>query len=426
MNKVWIVFKTEFINTVTRRSFLITLILVPLLPSLILGALSLFGNNDTEIGGTEIPQTASEGAGIDGYVDLAGIITTVPDWIQEGQLPAFDTTDAARTAIEEGKIQGFYVVNQDYLETGSVQYYLRDFNPFSAIGMSGMMDALIEYNLLGADQRLFEIYANPTQVEWVDLTPTEEEGRDMSNVASFYVPYGVTLLFYFLTFSSASLLLNSIAKEKENRIMEILMNAMTPRQLLTGKILALGLVGLLQLVVWLGTGLALVNLGGTTLNIPAGLQLSPTLLFWGVLFFITGYLIYATIMAGVGALVPNLREASQATFMVIIPLLIPLFLASNIIEAPDTTLSLVLSLIPFTATSTIMTRLAVGSVPLWQILTSLVLMIATFIFLIRAVAKMFQTQLLLTGQKFSIGLYLKYLLGKEATGIVEQKGSVLR
>jgi ABC-2 type transport system permease protein len=292
--------------------------------------------------------------------------------------------------------------------------------------MSGMMDALIEYNLLGADQRLFEIYANPTQVEWVDLTPTEEEGRDMSNVASFYVPYGVTLLFYFLTFSSASLLLNSIAKEKENRIMEILMNAMTPRQLLTGKILALGLVGLLQLVVWLGTGLALVNLGGTTLNIPAGLQLSPTLLFWGVLFFITGYLIYATIMAGVGALVPNLREASQATFMVIIPLLIPLFLASNIIEAPDTTLPLVLSLIPFTATSTIMTRLAVGSVPLWQILTSLVLMIATFIFLIRAVAKMFQTQLLLTGQKFSIGLYLKYLLGKEATGIVEQKGSVLR
>jgi ABC-2 type transport system permease protein len=426
MNKVWIVFKTEFINTVTRRSFLITLILVPLLPSLILGALSLFGKDDTEIGGTEIPQTASEGAGIAGYVDLAGIITTVPDWIQEGQLPAFNTTDAARTAIEEGKIQGFYVISQDYLETGSVQYYLRDFNPFSAIGMSGMMDALIEYNLLGADQRLFEIYANPTQVEWVDLTPTEEEGRDMSNVASFYVPYGVTLLFYFLTFSSASLLLNSIAKEKENRIMEILMNAMTPRQLLTGKILALGLVGLLQLVVWLGTGLALVNLGGTTLNIPAGLQLSPTLLFWGVLFFITGYLIYATIMAGVGALVPNLREASQATFMVIIPLLIPLFLASNIIEAPDTTLSLVLSLIPFTATSTIMTRLAVGSVPLWQILTSLVLMIATFIFLIRAVAKMFQTQLLLTGQKFSIGLYLKYLLGKEATGIVEQKGSVLR
>ncbi len=420
MNKVWIIFKTEFLNTVTRRSFLITLILVPLLPSVILGALTLFGNGETDPGETSLPQMSSDGAGIDGYVDLAGIITASPEWIEEGQLPAFTSTEAARIATEDGDIQGFYVINPDYLETGNVQYYLQDFNPFSTMGISGMMEALIQFNLLGGDPQLFAVYANPIQVEWVDLTPTEEEQNVVGNVASFYVPYGVTLLFYFLTFSSASLLLNSIAKEKENRVMEILMNAVTPRQLLTGKILALGLVGLLQLVVWLGSGLVLLKLGGTTLNLPASLQLSPTLLFWGILFFITGYLIYATIMAGVGALVPNIREASQATIMVMIPLLIPLFLVSNIIEAPDTTLPLVLSLIPFTATSTIMTRLAVGSVPLWQLLTSLGLMVMTFIFLIRAVAGMFKTQLLLTGQKFSIGLFLKYLMGKNIKTVVEQ------
>ena len=419
MNKVWIVFKTEFINTVTRRSFLITLILVPLLPSLILGALSLFGNDDTEIGQTGLPQIPSDEPFIDGYVDLAGIITTYPDWFEENSLFAYESTDTARAAAENGDIQGFYVIAPDYLETGSIQYYLKDFNPFSSVTISGLMEALIQYNLLGGDPQLFAVYANPIQLEQVDLTPTEEEQND-GGVASFYVPYGVTLMFYFLTFSSASLLLNSIAKEKENRVMEILMNAVTPRQLLTGKILALGLVGLLQLVVWLGSGIVLLRLGGSTLNLPVSLQLSPSLLFWGILFFITGYLIYATIMAGVGALVPNIREASQATFMVIIPLLIPLFLASNIIEAPDTTLPLVLSLIPFTATSTIMTRLAVGSVPLWQLLTSLGLMVVTFIFLIRAVAGMFKTQLLLTGQKFSIGLYLKYLIGKDIKVIAEQ------
>lgn len=419
MNKVWIIFKTEFVNTVTRRSFLITLILVPLLPSVILGALTLFGNGETDMGETGLPQMSLEGAGIDGYVDLSRIITAFPEWIEEGQLLAFDSTEEARIATEDGEIQGFYVIDPDYLETGSVQYYLRDFNPFSTMGISGVMEALIQYNLLGGDPQLFAVYANPVQLEWVDLTPTEEE-QEMDTVASFYIPYGVTLLFYFLTFSSASLLLNSIAKEKENRVMEILMNAVTPRQLLTGKILALGLVGLLQLVVWLGSGLVLLRLGGTTLNLPISLQLSPTLLFWGIPFFITGYLIYATIMAGVGALVPNIREASQATFMVIIPLLIPLFLASNIIEAPDTTLPLVLSLIPFTATSTIMTRLAVGPVPLWQLLTSLGLMVVTFFFLIRAVAKMFKTQLLLTGQKFSIGLFMKYLMGKNIKTVMEQ------
>lgn len=420
MNKVWIIFKTEFINTVTRRSFLITLILVPLLPSLILGALTLFGNGETDMGETELPQISSEGAGIDGFVDFAGIITVFPEWIEEGQLLAFDSTESARIATEDGKIQGFYVISPDYLETGSVQYHLQDFNPSSTMGISSVMESLIQYNLLGADPQLFAVYANPIQVEWVDLTPTEEEQNVVGNVASFYVPYGVTLLFYFLTFSSASLLLNSIAKEKENRVMEILLNAVTPRQLLTGKILALGLVGLLQLVVWLGSGLVLLRLGGTTLNLPASLQLSPTLLLWGIPFFITGYLIYATIMAGVGALVPNIREASQATIMVMVPLLIPLFMVSNIIEAPDTTLPLVLSLIPFTATSTIMTRLAVGPVPLWQLLTSLGLMVMTSIFLIHAVARMFKTQLLLTGQKFSIGLFLKYLMGKSPNIVVEQ------
>lgn len=417
MNKVWIIFKSEFINTVTRRSFLITLILVPLLPALILGGLSLFGEDGAE--DTTLPEITAEGAGVDGYVDLAGFIHNYPDWIEEDQLIAFESTESAHAATLAGEIQGFYVIRSDYIETGNLEYYVPDFNPFSIRETSPLIEALIQYNLLGSDQQRFEAYVSPAQLEWIDLTPMEEELEEESS-ASYYVPYGVTLLFYFLTFSSASLLLNSIAKEKENRVMEILMNAVTPRQLLTGKILALGLVGLLQLVVWLSSGLVLLRLGGTTLNLPPSLQLPPTLLFWGILFFIMGYLIYATIMAGVGALVPNIREASQATFMIIIPLMIPLVLASGIIENPEGATALVLSLVPFTATSTMMTRLAVSTVPLWQILTSLAIMALTFLFLIRAVAGMFQTQLLLTGQKFRIGIFLKLLFGQEVKTLTEQ------
>lgn len=417
MNKVWIIFKSEFINTVTRRSFLITLILVPLLPALILGGLSLFGEDVTE--DSALTEITAEGAGVDGYVDLAGFIQDYPDWIEKDQLIAFESTESARAATQAGDIQGFYVISSDYIETGNLEYYLLDFNPFSSRETSPLIESLIQYNLLGSDQQRFESYITPAQLERVDLTPMEEELEEESS-ASYYVPYGVTLLFYFLTFSSASLLLNSIAKEKENRVMEILMNAVTPRQLLTGKILALGLVGLLQLVVWLSSGLVLLRLGGTTLNLPPSLQLPPTLIFWGVLFFIMGYLIYATLMAGVGALIPNIREASQATFMIIIPLMIPLVLASGIIEEPDGVMPLILSLVPFTATSTVMTRLAVSTVPLWQILTSLAIMALTFLFLIRAVAGMFQTQLLLTGQKFRIGVFIKYLFSREMKTLSEQ------
>jgi ABC-2 type transport system permease protein len=205
-----------------------------------------------------------------------------------------------------------------------------------------------------------------------------------------------------------------VAKEKENRVMEILISSVKPRQLLTGKILGLGLVGLLQTVVWLGSGFLMLRLGGTTLNIPANLQLPPELLIWSIVFFLLGYLLYATIMAGVGALVPNIKEATQATFIIILPLLVPLMLISMLIETPNATLPLILSLFPFSAPVTILTRMAVTPVPLWQILTAIVLLIGTILVLIRAVAGMFRAQILLTGQKFSLGTYLRTLFGKKS------------
>ena len=206
-------------------------------------------------------------------------------------------------------------------------------------------------------------------------------------------------------------MMNSVAKEKENRVMEMLLSSIKPRQMMAGKILGLGLVGLIQMVIWTGSALLMLNLGGSTLNIPDSLMPQPGLLLWGIVFFLLGYLIYSTLMAGVGALVPNIKEASQATFYIIIPILIPLLLIQMIIEKPHAPLPVILSLIPFTAPNTIMTRLAVSPVPLWQLITSIGLMILTAFLLIRGAAGMFRAQILLTGKKFSLGLFLKTLLG---------------
>jgi len=145
----------------------------------------------------------------------------------------------------------------------------------------------------------------------------------------------------------------------------------------------------------------------------------PEILLWGIVFFTLGYFLYATIMAGIGALVPNLKEASQATFLVIIPAVIPLMMVSAIVSQPSDTLPVVLSLIPFTASSTIMTRLVVSTVPAWQIIVSIGLLILTIILLIRAVAGMFRAQHLLTGKKFSPSLFLRVLFGKDVESVEE-------
>jgi len=419
MKKTWIILKTEFINTFTRRSFLLTLILVPLIPALILGGISLFGSDEAEgggIGGIFQPEQPTHL--LEGYVDQAGIINEIPDWIGEDRLVAFQSVETAQEAALAGEITGYYVIQQDYLENGAIRYVREDFNPLTALDTTYLINNVIRYNLLDTDQQRFEAYQNPVQVKQIDLAPDAEE-RDQSNPLAFYLPYGVAMLFYILIITSSSLMLNSVAKEKENRVMEILVSSIKPIQLLTGKILGLGLVGLLQMVVWMGSALIMLRLGGTTLNIPPSLQLPPEILIWGIAFFILGYLLYAALMAGVGALVPNIKEATQATFIVILPIIIPLLMVGVIINQPNATLPVVLSLIPFTAPNTIMTRLAAGSVPIWQLLLSIVLMILTILLIIRAVAGMFKAQLLLTGKKFSLGLFLKALFGRELETVEE-------
>ena len=415
MNKAWSVLKNEFITTVTRRSFLLTLILVPLIPALILGVISLFGGDQDSVLPGDVPQLQPEEQETEGFVDLANIITALPEWLSEDLIIQFDREEDAKQAALAGEIEGYYVIESDYLDSGALRAVRHDFNPMDSMQASWVINTLIQYNLLGADQQRLELFQNPIQVQQFNLSMEDDQpGIDIStNPVGFYIPYGMTMLFYILIVSSASLMMNSVAKEKENRVMEVLVSSIKPRQLLTGKIFGLGLVGLLQLVVWLGSALVLLQLGGNTLQIPASVQLPPDLLIWGMIFFILGYLVYAAIMAGVGALVGSVKEASQATFIVILPILIPLLMVGAIINQPNSPISVVLSLIPFTAPNTIMTRMAVTPVPLWQLLLAIILLIITVVLLIRAVSSMFRAQLLLTGKKFSLGLLIKALRGKD-------------
>ncbi len=414
MKKTWIVLKTEFINTVTRRSFLLTLILVPLVPALILGGISLFGGDEGDSSRGTLFQPSQGETLPDGYVDLSGVINQLPLGLDSDSQVEFENPDAARDAIQADEIKGYFLIEKDFLKSGEMKYFREDFNPLTAMETTGIIDAVVRYNLLEGDLDQLETLSQPIEVNRVDLAPEVEE-RDNTHPLAFYLPYGVSMLFYVVIMTSASLMLGSITKEKENRVMEILMSSIKPVELFTGKILGLGLIGLLQMVLWMGSGMLLLKLGGTTLNIPPNLQLPPQILIWGIAFFILGYLLYATIMAGIGVLVPNLKEASQATYVVIIPFLIPLMLVGAIIENPNGLLSTVLSLIPFTAPNTIMTRMAATTVPLWQLLVAIGLLIASILLLLRGVAGMFRAQTLLTGSKFSLGLFIKTLFRTERT-----------
>jgi ABC-2 type transport system permease protein len=132
-----------------------------------------------------------------------------------------------------------------------------------------------------------------------------------------------------------------------------------------------------------------------------------------LVFFLLGYAVYASLMAGLGALAPNLREASQATFMITLPLMVPLFLASSVfMQAPNGMIAIVLSLFPLSAPVAMMARLSAGGVVWWQPWLAVALLAGTIIIIVRAVAGMFRAQALLSGQGFKFKTFFLALAGK--------------
>lgn len=410
MNKTLLVLKHEIITILSRPSFLFAMFGIPIIGAtvfMIAGRLNK--GNPAQNLLTQLvssPQTIQT----EGYVDQSGIIKEIPASVQPGLLIRFPDEVSANQALTEGKISAYYIIPNDYIRSGKINYIRSDFNPLGSSGKSSLLEWILQVNLLGGNTQLATLINGPTNLEKVSLSTTPQ--REENNLLTFFLPYAVTMLFYIIILSSASLLLSSVAKEKENRTIEILMVSVTPRQLLTGKIIGLGLVGLLQTIAWVGTGRLLLAMGGATFNLPIAFQLPPSFLIWAVIFFLLGYAVYASLIAGLGALVPNLREATQATILVIFPLIIPIVLLSILINEPNSLIAIILSLFPFTSPVAMMTRLAAGGVPFWQTLLATVLLAVTAILVVRAVARMFHAQALLSGQSFNRKMFFNALFGK--------------
>lgn len=410
MKKTLLVLKNEFISVVTRKSFLLTLVLLPLTSFMILLVVSGIQKGDSGTASL-LKNVFQPGSGIimEGFIDHSGLMTVIPPDITD-ELSRYDSETAAEKALKEGTIAAYYVIPADFIETGDIICIRPDFNPLGGASSSGPVSTLVAYNLTNGDFNLAARIQNPINASEVDIS--NQVQRDSGHWLTFFLPYIVTFLFYIVIMTSSSLMLSSVTNEKQNRVMEILMTSITPGQMLTGKIIALGLVGLLQTVIWLGAGLLMLRFSGKAFALGAAFQLPASILLWGILFFIFGYAMYASLMAGIGALVPSLREASQLTTVVILPMIIPLMFINALINTPDSPLATFLSIFPLSAPVSMMTRLAATQVPIWQVLLALALLVLTSWLLVRASASLFKAQNLLTGQTMNALGFIKALTGK--------------
>ena len=194
--------------------------------------------------------------------------------------------------------------------------------------------------------------------------------------------------------------MRSVVAEKENRTVEVLLVSVSPRALMIGKLLGLGLITFFQFVVWMGGGALALSRGAVALNLSA-FEFPAGFFVWGVIYLILGYLLYGSIMAAAGASSNNPRESAQVTWILIIPLMPTLMFGQDFAQDPDSGLALFLSLFPFSAPSAMVTRLAVAPVPWWQLAISVLGLLVTAYFFIVMAARFFKSGNLISGTPFN-------------------------
>jgi ABC-2 type transport system permease protein len=402
MRSIWLVIKHDLIVTLRQPSFwVITLIM----PAIFIGmnAYAIIqgnGPSGAEGGG----ETSQEEFPAVGLVDKAGLAAEVPEGLPQDLFQRFPDEQAAAAALEAGTIEQYTVIPTDYLATGDREVYAREFSlmgqePDENIAQQTLA-FIIDYNLTG-DAQLVTALQNPTPgsvARYHALAPQEEtQGGAMASMVATVLP----LAYYFLLLMGSSYLMRSVVAEKENRTAEVLLVSLDPRSMMVGKIVAMSAVTLIQVAVWLISGMVALDRGSALLEGAATFAFPPGFAVWAVLFLVLGFLLFASIMAAAGAISNSAREANQMIWLLVLPQMPTLMFATQFLEDPHGTLALVLSLFPLSAPSAMVTRLAVAQVPLWQILLSLAgLAVAAYLFVSLA-ARFFRAGNLLSQESFN-------------------------
>ena len=391
MNKTILILKHEFRQTIKRKGFIIMTLAFPLLALLAMGAYQI-------IQGRERPP--GEVVTI-GYVDEVGIFTGYTQWYQV-ELAPYATPEGATDALLEGEIDEYFVIPSNYLDTGVIDRFIqeRELEPDGQT-RAVVRDFLLSNLLAGyTSEEILLRVRFPLSLNTTILDETGQIATDQGGFGAFIVPFFFGFLLIMAIFSSSGYLLQGLGEEKENRIMEILLSSVSARQLLTGKVLGLGAAGLVQILFWLLSATFLVRMASTIIGGELGtIQISGSILVLGIVYFVLGYLFFAVLMAGIGAIGATARESQQLSVIIVFPAMVPIYVFLLLMRSnPDHVIGRVLTLIPFTAPVMTFIRLGLTGIPAWELALSLVLLVVSIIGALFLSAKVFRVFLLMYGK----------------------------
>ncbi len=414
MRKIWLIVKREYITRVRTKAFVLGTLALPLISVAIL-LISIFLSGGVA-GQTVRIVILDEVGGLGGAVQksLARNTTAAhpePAVVHIVEHPSAQQELYFDTEVATDQLDGVLVLPKGLMAgTASARFHAKRVHALALMGPieRAVSDAVIAGRLHaeGRNTRSMESVFKMAQVQLVNpSSDKKEEGPNETNFAIAIIA-GMVLYMTLIVYGMSTM--HSVMEEKSTRMIEILVSSIRPFDLLAGKILSVGAVALTQYLVWaVAVGVLFASAASVTALVrpgaaAPGISLSPMLLVYLVIFFLAGYFLYSALYAAAGAIVSTDEEARQAQMPLTLMILCSFMLFNVILNNPNSTLSVVLSMTPFLSPILMTLRVAMETPPLWQILLALAFSIATTIYVIRISAKIYRVGILMYGKRPSI------------------------
>ena len=311
----------------------------------------------------------------------------------------------------EDKISGVIFIPANALKNKKIEYYSK--NPKNYQLFDKLRDPLnnVLLQVYFADKKL-----SPDELEFVKNKIDFNEYRVSSDKKAAVEGYGNTIvsflfsfLLYFSLLFTGTMVMRAVVEEKNNRIVEVLLSSINSTELMTGKILAASITGVLQMAIWM---IPLIVVISTTLFVLPP-EFAVTMSMWQVLYFLFNFFValitFMGLFASVGAIFDNDQDAQSGIWPIMIIVMIPFFIAMGMQSNPDNAIARIGSMFPFGSLIIMPARMALIDVPVWQFLLSVVVNIATMLVLFPLSGKIYRTGILMTGRKPSWGEVIKWL-----------------
>jgi ABC-2 type transport system permease protein len=428
MNKILVIAKSEYLRRVRSRGFILTTLLLPLALVLFVGVIVLLSVSAFK------EEEARRIAVVDSTAVLGPALVSVSDEALQFTL-AQQSTEVLREAVTEGDYDGYLVLPPGAVEgEGRITYYAQESGGAMLEGrMEGRIEGVIEEERMhrqNLDPAVIEALRAHVSLQMIRLTDDGEEAGGTGLFIAMGLGMGMVIVMMMLIYGTV--VMQGVIDEKSSRVVEVVVSSVKPFHLMLGKVIGIGAMGLTQLIFWSLMLLTITVTAGSVIAMfldPSQYNLSDSastaqllqaadinvpslpggLFIWLTLYFLGGYLLYASLYAAIGSMVESQQDAQGFLLPVIMPIIVALYTVMPQVENPDSTLSITLSMVPLTSPVSSLVRIAVSDVPLWQTMLSLTILYGSFVGVTWLAGRIYRVGILMYGKKPSLRELLRWV-----------------